>query len=469
MSAPQAQEKVLSTLNQDGTRFKIRPRPAKGRFWVRRAIVGYGLIALFVALPLIRIGGKPGMLLDLGRREFVLLGASFRPSDGFMLMLFGLTIVLTVFLITALFGRAWCGWGCPQTVYLEFVFRPIERLLEGNPSEIRRRDKDGIDGRRVLKWAIYLVLAFLLANVFLSYFVGTERLFRWITTSPAKHPFGFGVVVFVTGMMFFDFAWFREQTCIVACPYGRLQSVLLDKQSLIVGYDSKRGEPRGKPGKKLPVLQDAPAAATHGACIDCKACVQVCPTGIDIRDGLQMECVSCTQCIDACDEIMDKVGQPRGLIRYTSQDELAGVGRHMLRARTMIYPTILAAVFGLLVYSLGHRTPVEVTVLRQTGAPFQMLADGRVSTSIRIKLENRTDATRVYRVTLDGEPADALVTPQPEVTIKAGAAQVVPLFIMSDGKAFTRGKRKAHVSVRDDLGTHRTVTLTLLGPEGDRS
>jgi cytochrome c oxidase accessory protein FixG len=198
------------------------------------------------------------MLLDLGRREFVLLGASFRPSDGFMLMLFGLTIVLTVFLITALFGRAWCGWGCPQTVYLEFVFRPIERLLEGNPSEIRRRDKDGVDGRRVLKWAIYLVLAFLLANVFLSYFVGTERLFRWITTSPAKHPFGFGVVVFVTGMMFFDFAWFREQTCIVACPYGRLQSVLLDKQSLIVGYDSKRGEPRGKPARSCPCCRTRP-------------------------------------------------------------------------------------------------------------------------------------------------------------------------------------------------------------------
>ena len=340
MSRNADKESVLPAMNRDGTRRWIRPRLAPGRFLSRRRFVAYALIVLFVSLPFLRIGGRPAMLIDVTSAELSLFGMVFRPSDGFLLMLLGLTVVTTVLLVTALFGRVWCGWGCPQTVYLEHVFRPLERWIEGSVGQQKAMDKKNWPtGRRIVGWSIFVALSFVVANVFLSYFVGTDRLLHWITTSPAKHPGGFATVMIVTGLMFADFAYFREQVCIIACPYGRLQSTLLDTQSLIVAYDAGRGEPRGAVRHKLPMLAEAPlvqnvahnagavslaGGVKQGSCIDCNACVAVCPTGIDIRQGLQLECVGCAQCIDACDTVMDKVHQPRGLIRYTSQDQLAG-------------------------------------------------------------------------------------------------------------------------------------------------
>ena len=327
-------DRVLSTLNRDGTRNWIRPKLAHGRFLRHRRIVGYALVALFVLLPRLRIAGRPGVLIGLDTGEIDVLGAVFRPSDGFVLALLGVTIVAGVFLLTALWGRVWCGWGCPQTVYLEHVFRPIERWLEGSRGQRASRT------RKAIKWALFTAVAFALSNVFLAYFVGTERLERWVFESPLDHPGGFALVVGVAALMLFDFGWFREQMCIVACTYGRLQSVLLDRQSLIIGYDTQRGEPRNQPKKKLPVV-------SSGDCVDCAACVAVCPTGIDIRDGLQMECIGCAQCIDACDTVMTKLGRPQGLIRYTSQDALAGKRARMLRARTIAYPAMLLLAGGL--------------------------------------------------------------------------------------------------------------------------
>jgi len=362
MTPPLHHERVLSTLNDDGTRNWIRPKLARGRFLRRRRIVGYALIALFVALPFVRIGGRPALLVDLISREIVAFGAVFRPSDGFVLMLLGLTIVFSVFLFTALFGRVWCGWACPQTVYLEHVFRPIERWLEGTPAQ--QAKLSNLHPRRIAKWMIYAALSFALANVFLAYFVGVDRLSAWVLESPVDHVGGFMVVCGVAALMLFDFAYFREQTCIVACPYGRLQSVLLDRQSLIVGYDASRGEPRGKPKKRLAVVGE------RGDCVDCAACVTVCPTGIDIREGLQMECIGCAQCVDACDGVMDKLGKKRGLIRYTSQDELAGKARRVLRVRTVIYPALLVFAAGLLAFGVATRGSAEVWIERITGPSF---------------------------------------------------------------------------------------------------
>ena len=444
-------KRVLSTLNQDGTRRYVRPRLAHGRFLTRRRIVGFALIALFVALPRLRIDGHPALLIDLVSREVHVLGAMFRPSQGFALALLGITIVIAVFLVTALFGRVWCGWGCPQTVYLELVFRPIERWLEGSHGQ--RATK----WRTAIKWALYAAVAFALANVFLAYFVGTDRLEQWVFASPREHPVGFGIVIAVAALMLADFGWFREQLCTIACPYGRLQSVLLDRQSLIVGYDTARGETRTKAKKKLPVV--------GGDCVDCSACVSVCPTGIDIRDGLQMECIGCAQCIDACDGVMDKLERKRGLIRYTSQDELAGKPRRIWRVRTLVYPLLLLVAGGMLAWNVGARESTEVWIARVQGPSFVELPDGKVSAQARIKLENKTDADRRYELVLVESPGASLRS-EHTWTVKAHKSQEIPVFIDVPRDSFDAGKRKVWLRIHDSAGFDRVLTLTLLGPTG---
>lgn len=461
MSPPLPEERVLSTLRNDGTRIWIRPKLARGRFLRRRRIVAYALIALFVTLPLLRIGGRPALQIDLVAREISAFGTVFRPSDGVLLMLLGLTIVLTVFVVTALFGRVWCGWGCPQTVYLEHLFRPIERWLEGTPAQQAKLSR--LHPRRIAKWAIYVVASFALANVFLAYFVGTDKLRVWVLESPVDHFGGFGVVLAVTALMLANFGWFREQTCIVACPYGRLQSVLLDRQSLIVGYDARRGEPRGKPKKHLPI---AGAEAARGDCVDCGACVVVCPTGIDIRDGLQMECVGCAQCIDACDAVMDKLQRPHGLVGYTSKDQLAGKPRRLLRPRMVVYPVLLAVVSSLLVWRIAARETAEIWTLRNDGPSFVTLPDGRIASAVRIKIENETDSARRYAISLAGSPDAVLKSPLAVWEIRPHRAQVIPLFVEVAPTTFVCGERRVELRVFDDQGFERIMTTTLLGPAG---
>jgi cytochrome c oxidase accessory protein FixG len=326
----------------------------------------------------------------------------------------------------------------------------------GSPGQAGTRPR--LHPRRLVKWAIYAALAFALANVFLAYFVGVARLRTWVLGSPLDHLGGFTVVAGVTLLMLINFGWFREQTCIVACPYGRLQSVLLDRQSLIVGYDVARGEPRAKPKKSLPVIGE------RGDCVDCSACVAVCPTGIDIRDGLQMECIGCAQCIDACDAVMDKLQRPRHLIGYTSQDQLAGKPRRLLRPRMLAYPSLLAVVGSLLVWSILGRAPAEVTTLRNDGPSFVVLPDGRIASSVRLKIENDTGELRRYVVSLyDAEDA-ALKSALPFWEIKPHRAQEIPLFVEADTATFTRGQRRVHLHVFDDQGFARIVAITLLGP-----
>jgi cytochrome c oxidase accessory protein FixG len=457
---PTPSARVLSTLEVDGTRRWIHPKLARGRFLQRRRIVGYALIALFVLLPRIRIGGRPALLIDLVDREIDAFGAVFRPSDGIVLMLLGLAVVSAVFLVTALWGRVWCGWACPQTVYLEHVFRPIERWLEGSPAQRAKRGPR--DPRRLVKWAIYAALSFALANVFLAYFVGTDRLETWVFESPLEHVGGFTVVAAVAALVLFDFAWFREQACILACPYGRLQSVLLDRQSLIVGYDARRGEPRGKAKKSLPIVDDAP---NRGDCVDCSACVAVCPTGIDIRDGLQMECIGCAQCIDACDAVMDKLGRRRGLIGYTSQDVLGGKPPRLLRARTIIYPALLAGALALLAWSVRARPSTELWVERVEGAPFVRLPDGNVSSQIVVKLENESDDARTYTVSIVDAPDASLRSP-PTWRAAARKAITIPIFVDSAPAAYVNGERRVGLRIVDDAGVAQEIGVTLLGPTG---
>lgn len=455
----QAPERVLSTLNKDGTRRLIRPRLATGQWLKRRHLAGWFLILVFLAIPHLRLGGMPLMLLDLPAREFTLFGTVFYATDTLLLMLLMVGILLSIFLLTALLGRVWCGWICPQTVYMEFLYRPIERLFEGDHHRQHKLDQQGgMPLRRLLKFITFFVVSVLLANTFLAYWVGTETLWTWMISSPAANPAGFGVMLVVTLLTFVDFAWFREQTCIVACPYGRLQSVLLDSNSLIVGYDSKRGEPRTKMRKSEVVDQ------TGGDCVDCNHCVVVCPTGIDIREGLQMECIHCTQCIDACDTVMNKLNRPTGLIRYSSQASLETGDQRILRPRVLFYPLLLAVVFGLLGWKLAARETAEVTLLRGLGTPYTMLPGGLVSNSVRIKVAARgQDAS--FWISLR-EPANGrMILPINPLEVKVGETATASCFVTTPAAEFVQGQLAATFFVTDSLDFQQEIHFQLLGPK----
>lgn len=514
------EERVLATLNADGSRRWITPRLAKGRTWRNRRAVGYILIAVFVLLPFLRMNGKPPLLLDIMERQFTFFGTTFYPTDTLLLSLLLMTIFVSIFLLTALFGRVWCGWACPQTVYMEFLFRPIDRLFGTggySKSPLGCMPK-GV--RSTLRFVVFVGLSFLLAHVFLSYFVGTDRLFQWVFTSPLAHPFGFGIVVAVTAAMLFNFGFFREQLCLVACPYGRFQSVMLDTRSLIVGYDLRRGEPRGK-GKRTRVqkknkkssvsenqldrgsvgdvrLDVLPHSASHGCrngisacgscgpesaghtetstvdnmhdtiqsrlgdCVDCTMCVQVCPTGIDIRNGLQLECIHCAQCIDACDSVMTKLNMPTGLIRYSTQTALEGKPSRRLRARVLIYPTILAILLTALVAVVASKGTYSSVLLRDRGLPYNVLPSGDVTNQIRLRVTNRSPQTRFY--TIAGEGLELRAEP---LVVEPGETKSTPVLLIAPRSAFSQSLQ-IHVPlvVQDDLGVTQSHSHTLLGPSG---
>jgi cytochrome c oxidase accessory protein FixG len=415
---------------------------------------------VFFLIPHLRMAGMPLILLDLPRRHFTLFGTTFLPTDTLLLMLLLATIVIAIFLLTALFGRVWCGWACPQTVYMEFLFRPIERLVEGGRSGSLGLDKQRrhFHPRRLLKYAIYTVLALFLAHTFLAYFVGTEALAVWMRRSPTEHPTSFFVMAGTSLAVFANFTYFREQTCLVACPYGRWQSVLLDKQSMIVAYDTKRGEPRMK-GKVRP--------AGAGDCIDCGACVLTCPTGIDIRDGLQMECIHCTQCADACDDVMTRVGKPKGLIRYSSRELLEGHTRHIVRPRTVLYPVALAVFLGGFIYALMNRDAADVTVLGGQGEPFTQQSDGRIANQVRVKIANRTNVDHDYRIEVVGAESGSVIVPQNPLRVPTGQSAVTPLFILLPRGAFHDGEHRVTVRVSDGNGFSIDTPYRLVGPEHD--
>lgn len=457
------EEHVLSTLEQDGSRRWLFPRLSPGRYWQRRQVVGYGLILLFVLIPHWKIYGKPAILLDLIHRQFSFFGLTLLPTDTLMLALFLVSVFLTIFLLTALYGRVWCGWACPQTVYMEFVFRPIERFFDGTTGKGGRPSSRTSPWRRCLKYLAYLIVSMFLAHTFLAYFVGIDQLSHWIVGSPFNHPVAFLVMASVTGLMLFDFACFREQLCLVACPYGRLQSVLLDKQSLIVAYDVKRGEPRGKLRTELPIVDQ------QGDCIDCGLCVRTCPTGIDIRNGLQMECVHCTQCIDACDEIMDKIRKPRGLICYSCQESIEGKPHQRFRPRLVIYPLLLTVAVTAFIVVLSLRAPVDVTVLRNIGSPFNLTPDGQVQNTVIIKLVNRTRQPSQYTI----EVLETGDTPRDQVKLDASGMPWLaeplelathPVLITVPKSVFRYGQYEIKLAVKEGDIIRKEVQCRLLGP-----
>jgi len=461
---PQATQ-VLSTLNVDGSRRWIRPVLSPGRFLDRRRAVGYILIALFTLIPHVRINGKPPILIDLPRREFTFVGSTLYPTDTLLLALLLLSVFLTIFLLTALTGRVWCGWACPQTVYLELVYRPIERFFHGKPGH---KPKPGA-WRGPARFVTYLLVSAFLAHTFLAYFVPTDVLRTWIFHSPFAHPVGFSVVVLVTIAMMFDFGFFREQTCIVACPYGRLQSVLLDQGSVIVGYDAKRGEPRGKKRRKpKPQPVDLTIGDTDpdplGDCIDCKMCVHTCPTGIDIRDGLQLECVQCAQCIDACDAIMDKIGRPRGLIRYSSQRRLEGDTARRIRPRVVLYPAMLTIVLAGFITALATRADAHVTLLRGAGKPYNVMDDGHIANNLTVKIRNRINKVEDFSIQVLGVDGATVLSDRNPAAIAGFHLDTLPILIQAPPEAFSHAKIDATIRITTDEGFSKDIPVKLFGP-----
>ena len=471
MSAPtnQPPDRVLATLNADGSRRWLRPRLSGGRFLTARRAVAYALIVLFTVVPYLSIGGTPLLRLDIANRRFAFFGHTFLPTDTALMALVFMCIFFSIFLVTALFGRVWCGWACPQTVYMEFVYRPIERLFEGGPG--RKRLVGGPAGvRKAAKYATYFLVSLFLAHTFLAYFVDPRDLVRWVVGSPFDHPAAFLIVAATTALMMFDFCFFREQTCLVACPYGRIQAAMLDRHSLIVTYDERRGEPRGKP-KRRRAAEAEPADVSlkvvpdNGDCIDCTLCVQTCPTGIDIRDGLQMECIGCAQCIDACDAVMEKIGKPRGLIRYSSQAILDGKAKSIVRPRLFVYPTLLVVLAFVFVLLLTGRQVAEVRVLPRQGTPYYAMPDGLVGNQTRLRVVNRSDAPATYTVTAAGHPGIRVATKDASITLEPNESSELGFIVVAPPDIFYgSGGFDAELTVTDGAEFSKTVHYRMLGP-----
>jgi len=463
-------EDVLTTLTRDGKRRWLYPVLSKGRFLDSRRILAWFFIVLFLALPLIPINGRPAIMLDFVHREFAILGLVFYPTDTLLLMVFLIGILLSVVLITALLGRVWCGWACPQTVYLEFLFRPLERLIEG-PVHVQKRRNEGPKNadwlwRKSLKLVLFLGISVVLAHTFVAYFVGWDALVSWLQQDPRENWGFFLISSITTGLILFDFGYFREQMCTIACPYARMQSIMLDQDSLIVSYDPTRGEPRAKRSKKMMAAEMAGDRPAQGDCIDCAACVRTCPTGIDIRDGLQMECIACTQCIDACDHIMDNIGKPRGLIRYTSENVLNGGSTKTFRPRTLIYSVLIILIFSAFTFVLQSRDAYDVNVGRVVAEPFTELPDGRIANRLRFRVRNQTAIVSSFDIAPESPMGmEMRIIGASPFELQPGEMVRVETWVIVSPEDFDGTSRPASFKLSFSDGLTMSVPYTLLGPD----
>lgn len=380
----------LATVDSKGKRIWIYPKKPSGRYFNWRQIVGYFLLAFLFLAPHLKLNGLPLLLFNVVERKFIIFGKVFWPQDFHIFALAMIAGVVFIVLFTVIFGRLFCGWACPQTIFMELVFRRIEYLIEGDWKKQQKLNKEKWNGTKIfkktLKHVIFWGVSFLIANTFLAYIVGADRLWEIQMSSPKEHLGGLIALAVFTTVFYGVFAFMREQVCTTICPYGRLQGVLLDRKSIVVAYDHKRGEGRSKLRKG----EDREAEG-KGDCIDCKQCVHVCPTGIDIRNGTQLECVNCTACIDACDEVMDKVGMDRGLIRFESEDGIETGVRFAWTTRTVGYVAVLTLLVGVLVFLIASRSDFEATITQQRGARYIWVDDNTLSNIYDMSLVNKTN------------------------------------------------------------------------------
>lgn len=455
---------TLATVDEEGKRVWVYPKKPGGYYHRWRIAVTSFLLFLFFAGPFITVQGRPFLLLNFFERKFILFGKVFWPQDFFILAITLITLFVFIILFTVVFGRIWCGWACPQTLFMEMVFRKIEYWIEGDANEQRRLNQQPWNVTKIAKkfgkQIIFILISILIAHITMAYLIGVEEVKVIVTQSPVKHLSGFlGLVVF-TGIFYAVFAWFREQACIAVCPYGRLQGVLLVKDSIVVAYDWLRGEPRGKLKK-----QPAPQEEKKGDCIDCKLCVHVCPTGIDIRHGTQLECVNCTACIDACDDVMTKIKKPTGLIRYSSHNAIVAGKQKLFTPRVAGYSLVLTALVFFLSFVIYTRADIETTLLKTPGTLYTKTEDGQITNLYKMEIVNKTFK--------DIELELKLESPSGATFMKVGSPEViVPKEGILEGLIMVKMPEQSITSMRTEIqfGVYQngdkveTVKAKFIGP-----
>ncbi|OAD44635.1 cytochrome c oxidase accessory protein CcoG [Polaribacter atrinae] len=457
----------IGTIDKSGNRSWVFPKKPSGKFYKYRSYVSYFLLIILLTAPFIKINGNQFLLFNVLERKFNIFGFPFWPQDFYLLVISMIVGIVFIILFTVIFGRIFCGWICPQTIFLEMVFRKVEYWIDGDRGKQIRLDKQPWNAekirKRLLKWFIFFVISFVIANVFLAYLIGGDTLISYITGSPFDNISTLISLTIFTCVFYFIFAWFREQVCIIACPYGRLQGVLLDNKTINVAYDHKRGE-REKGRSKFKKNEDREESG-KGDCIDCKQCVVVCPTGIDIRNGTQLECVNCTACIDECDHMMESVGLPKGLIRYESEENIEKKRPFKLNARIKGYSAVLFILVGILIGMLFLRNDVEATILRLPGQLYQHKENNIISNVYTFKVINKTtkDINDVSYKILSHKGTIKLVTNQDFSIPKQGLAEGT-LFIEINSAALKKDKIKLEIGVYSGDKLIETTITNFLGP-----
>ena len=447
----------VATISKEGKRNYITPQQPKGKLYNLRTYFSYFYLILFFTLPFIKIGGEPIFLFNILERKFIFFGVIFWPQDFFIFAIGLLTFLVFVILFTVAFGRLFCGWACPQTIFMEMVFRKFEYWIEGDAQNQRRLDAMSWNFEKIrkrgLKLIVFFTFSFLIANYFLAYIVGMDELLVLIKEGIFLHFGTFSSLIIFTFVFFFVYLWFREQVCIIVCPYGRLQGVLLDKNSILVAYDYVRGEPRGK-------MSDT--RIDKGDCVNCAACVRVCPTGIDIRNGTQLECVNCTACIDACDDIMDHIGKPKGLIRYASENNIANKEKTRYTLRLKMYTVVLLGLLSFLATLLITRDDVSIRVMRTAGQMYQKHINGGISNLYNIKLANKT--RKIIHLDLKLDNVEGEIQMINAITVPKESYFQTSFFIVLQPSQIKKRKTKIKIGVFQEGRKIETVTVSFLGP-----
>jgi cytochrome c oxidase accessory protein FixG len=450
----------LASVARDGRRKWVYARQPFGRLYRARTVLSWGLLAFLLLAPFVHVGGQPLMMLNVLERRFVLLGVLFRPQDFYLVVLIGLTVLVTVVLSTVVFGRIWCGWLCPQTIFMEMLFRKLEYLIEGSAEQQLRRDRGPATRerftRRAIKHAVFFALSFVIANVFLAWIIGAPALRAIVTDSPSRHLVGLAAITIFSFVFYMVFARFREQACVLACPYGRMLSALTDTRTITITYDWRRGEPRGRMTRA--------GADSRGDCIDCHQCVTVCPTGIDIRNGIQLECINCTACIDACNGVMARIGRPPGLIRYTSHRKVAAQNTHGVSARVAAYSAVWLVLLSSAVLLLAMRRDLDVLVLRQPGTLYQTVTGGDLANFYNVQAFNRTGRSQAFTIEIAEPRGATVVTLGPFGDVGPYGLIESRLLVRVPPDALVGPSTPVRFLVRADNQVVQTIDSSFLGP-----